>query len=148
MYRGLGCLLYRSFQQSGEPTAPRRGAYRPQERSLPLHRVQYDFDFFSFIRISHPIFTLPLSNSSSLPSAPTPAPVRDVAEKRQGVDSFPADHQLHSKAYEWMSYCEEEPTASSSKGKGTKKDKFSQRLGWVGLAGREERGCWNCVEMD
>ena len=21
-------------------------------------------------------------------------------------------------------------------------------LGWVGLAGREERGCWNCVEMD
>ena len=22
------------------------------------------------------------------------------------------------------------------------------RLGWVGLVGREERGCWNCVEME
>ena len=52
---------------------------------------------------------------------------------------FPKDSVLHSKAYEWKSYREEEPTASSSKGKGKEKDEFSQRLGWVGLAGREER---------
>ena len=50
----------------------RIGAYRPQATSQTPHRVQSGFDFLSFRRISHPIFTLPLSNSSSLPSAPTP----------------------------------------------------------------------------
>ena len=69
----------------------RRGAYRPQEGSLPPPEGEPTapqstvwFYVLSFRRISHPIFTLPLSNSSSLSSAPPPAPVRDEGRRETG----------------------------------------------------------------
>ena len=40
---------------------------------------------------------------------------------------FPKDELLHSKEYEWKSYREEEPTASSSKGTGKEKEEMTAR---------------------
>ena len=133
IYRSLACLLHRWFEEGGEPTAPRRGAYRPTEHSLVF--------LCSFLQnnvpscLHHPAVQFLLTICS-----PNPRTVRDDGRRETG--SGVLSLQTTSSTLKRMNgnhTARKSVPPPNQKGKERRKTSFFQSLGWAGLAGREER---------